>query len=188
MNALIYKAVQHLVMENHDPDTWDEIVAKAHATSRAETAFQRVSGSGIAHLIDVAAAKLESAPEEMLSQAGQHWVTRNQAQVAERMRRANGASFADAGEKGMLQFQNGIGMVFPAMRPPVMLWQIESDSRARLRYVWHRDAFGAFVHGLLLGLANCFDERLQITSIPHAQGRFTMHPASDFVAELPKAA
>lgn len=188
MNALIYKAVQHYVLESHDYDMWDQIVAKAHATSRAESEFQRVNGSGIVHLAQVAADAIEADPNEMLRQAGTHWVIRNRAQVAERMKRANGASFTDAEERGMLQFQNGIGMVFPALRPPVMLWRIESTTRARLRYVWNRDAFGPFVQGLLQGLAQCFDERLEITAVPREPGHFTMNPATDFIAVIPEAA
>lgn len=188
MNALIYKAVQQLVLEQHSADTWDEIVVKAHATSSAESAYQRVSGNGIQHLIDVASATLETAPAEMLAHAGEHWVMRNEAQVTDRMRRATGASFTDTSERGMRQFQNAVGMVFPALRPPVMLWKLESEARAHVRYVWHRDAFSGFVQGLLTGLARCFDPRLQITPLPMTPGHFTMHAASDFVAELAPAA
>ncbi|MBP8275041.1 MAG: heme NO-binding domain-containing protein [Acidobacteria bacterium] len=166
MNALIYKSLQQFVLDMHDFDTWDLIVGKAHASSTAENSFQRVNGSGMSHLVNVAAAVTERDINEMLEAAGRNWVTRNATQVAERLTRLNRASFGDGTERDVTQFHNGIGMIFPALRPPVLNFLAETPHKGRLQYTWHRDAFAPFVLGLLTGIAECFDKRLTVTALP----------------------
>lgn len=189
MNALIYKALQQFVLDEHDADAWDQIVAKAHATSQAESAFQRVNGSGMTHLVEVAAGVTEREEPELLESAGRHWVMRNAKQVTERLARASGASFGVGVEKDVPQFHTGIGMIFPSLRPPVLDCQFETPHKARMQYVWHRDAFTPFILGLLSALATCFDERLQIQALPVVRRHSRdPRPVSEFVAILPKAA
>lgn len=184
MTALIYKALQQYVLDSRDSDTWDQIVGKAHATSRAETAFQRVNGSELGHLIAVAATTTEVDSAEMLEAAGKNWVMRNAEQVAERLSRINGASFAEAEARGLRQFHNGIGMVFPSLRPPVLLCQWRGDDQARFEFHWARESYGPFLLGLLAGLASCFDDRLTIQAIPGKPGPTHGPSTTEFVASL----
>jgi len=184
MNPLIYKALQQFVLDVHDADTWDEIVARAHATSRAETDFHRVNGSGLSHLVAVAAEITEQDTREMLEAAARNWIMRHADQVTDRLVRANSASFGFNAERNVHHFHNGIGMIFPALRPPVLFWRVESPMQSRLEYVWHRDEFAGFLLGLLSGVAGCFDERMQVTEVPQPAAAEGQPSSSIFLAVL----
>lgn len=187
VNGLIYKAVQQFVLDNHSVDTWDQVVAKAHLTSTAETAFQRVNGSALTHLVEIVAELIEQPLDTMLESAGRHWVLRNAEQVGERLTRTNRASYGMGAVRDVPQFQTGIGMIFPALKPPVLHCRVESPTRGIFDYPLTSSHFTPFVLGLLSGVALCFDERLKI----ELKGVDTHTDAlahAEFLATIPSAA
>ncbi len=157
VGGLIFKALQRHIMGALGPDQWDAIVANVRKALPKGTIIDWSSGVGLPELLKFAAEALATSPDELLETAARGWVDRS------------GLPSAAIAPRGALTptrlkiYTNSLGNVFPFLKPPVLVSDVDRQGATHLRFYCYRGGFTPFVQGLLAGAAFAFDPGLAVT-------------------------
>lgn len=164
MYGLVNRAMHELIEGAHGRQTWERIKARAGVEVDAFLSLQTYPDALTVSLVQAASEELQTNPETLLRLFGEYWVGYAVEHGYRDLLQARGDSlFAFIGRLDDLHSR--LSLVFPELRPPSFKAEVLSERRMRLHYISERDNLGAFVIGLLHGLAKVFGERLEVEQV-----------------------
>jgi hypothetical protein len=164
MYGMVNAAVRGFVLKNFDEATWSRIHTRAGVDSEF-VAMQAYDDDVTYGLVAAAHAEIGLEVQAILHGFGQYWVSDvATASYAELMAKT-GSSFVDF-VKNLDHLHERIRVTFPNYRPPSFRIKEVDASTVQVDYYSHREGLLDFVDGLLQGLADHYDETIEIEHIP----------------------
>ena len=166
MYGLVNSALQDMIVTHFGEDTWSRVREHAGVPDEVFLAMRRYDDS-ITYDIAGAAATLLNAPiDDCMEMFGRHWVSAIAAK--------NFATLMDATGNDTLSFLRNVNALHDRITstfldyipPQFQLDDVDPQNGLyHVHYYSHRKGLSHFVTGLLNGLANHFDDNLDIISI-----------------------
>jgi len=159
---LVNKAVQDLVLTQHDERTWALIKEKAGVRLDAFVQMEPYPDEVTYHLVAAAAEVLQTPPELILEAFGYHWVT----YTAEEGYGDLLHMFGDSLSEFLHNLDNlhaRVGMTYSKLCPPSFVCDELDESTLRLHYWSEREGLGPMMIGLLRGLSDRFEVTTEVS-------------------------
>ena len=168
MYGLINEAIQGLVTENFGQDAWFKICAKAGLDHTEFVSMQQYPDSETYDLVGAASSVLGMSPELILETFGRYWVQYVGSQAYGDLMDAAGSSLIEFLEN-LDHMHSRVMMSYPNLRPPSFRVHSASGSEIVLHYSSERPGLCPLVVGLLYGLADRFETRIEVDSLDGAE-------------------
>ncbi|MEM8925733.1 MAG: heme NO-binding domain-containing protein [Actinomycetota bacterium] len=183
MYGLVNIAIRDLLVSAHGEETWDRIRERAGVTTTNFIAMERYADSVTYDLVGAASEELGTPADKLLGAFGEYW-TRYTADKGY----GDTLDFAGADLETFLTNLDAmharVALSFPDLNPPGFDLDRTDDGRLLLHYHSDREGLAPMVEGLLHGLGQRFDKRLEIEHLPagtdgedHDRFLIDVHPA-----------
>ena len=164
MYGLINEAVQGLVTENFGEDAWVKICAEAGLDHTEFVSMQQYPDSVTYDLVGAASTVLGMTPELILETFGRYWVQYVGRQAYGELMDAAGTSLGEFLEN-LDHMHSRVMISYPNLRPPSFRVQSNTEKEIVLHYSSERPGLCPLVVGLLYGLADRFETRIEVDSL-----------------------
>ena len=164
MYGLIHRAIRDCITESYGEESSAKIVA---ATGLDESHFVSMEGysDDVAFsLIGTACETLDVEPADLMMAFGRYWVL-NTARVHYGPLLAFGGRDLNSFLKNLDAMHEQVAITFANLKQPSFEREIVSDDAILLHYRSVREGLSAFVLGLLDGLAQHFEETIQVEQV-----------------------
>ena len=175
MYGLVNKAVEGLICELYDRDTWDKIKEKAGLEELDFfNSMEAYSDDITYNLVGAASEILELTPEEILFAFGEHWVTYT-------AKEGYGDLLSMAGNtlpeflSNLNNLHVRVGMSFPELKPPSFEVKDLTNNSLVLHYISKRDGLAPMIGGLIFGLGKRFGIDVKTTQITSKNNEDNSH-------------
>jgi hypothetical protein len=162
--GLVNTAVRDLIISAHGQETWERVRSKAGVTSSSFVSMDRYDDSVTYDLVGAASEVLDTPADELLTAFGQYWTRFTAEKGYGEMLDFAGADFATF-LSNLDDMHARVAMSFPELDPPSFELEQAQDGRLLLHYYSDRPALAPMVEGLLQGLAERFDETIDIEHV-----------------------
>ena len=164
MYGLINEAVQGLVTENFGEEAWVKICAKAGLDHAGFVSMQQYPDSVTYDLVGAASSVLGMTPELILETFGRYWVQYVGSQAYGELMDAAGSSLGEFLEN-LDHMHSRVMISYPNLTPPSFRVQSNTENEIILHYKSDRPGLCPLVVGLLYGLADRFETRIEVDSL-----------------------
>ena len=164
MYGLINEAVQGLVTENFGQEAWVKICAKAGLDHTEFVSMQQYPDSETYDLVGAASTVLGMTPELILETFGRYWVQYVGSQAYGELMDAAGTSLGEFLEN-LDHMHSRVMISYPSLRPPSFRVMSNTEHEIILHYSSERPGLCPLVVGLLYGLADRFETRIEVDSL-----------------------
>lgn len=181
MYGLVNKAIQDLVSQQFGPDVWRRIVRHAEVPAESFVAMESYDDQITYRLVGAVSAELGMAPEAVLETFGTYWTRYT---IEEGYGDLLGMMGSNLGEflDNLDAMHERLGERMPRMVPPAFERIPQDDGSSILVYESERAGLAPMVIGLLKGLAERFDEAIEIEMLqgdePEGVTRFHLRSAA----------
>lgn len=162
MYGLVNKAVEKFVIENHGEKVWLEI--KNHAGIKEESfiSMQPYPDKMTYDLVGAASELLNVEAEKILELFGEYWIKFSMIQGYGELLNLAGKTFPEF-LKNLDNMHSNIAQSYTKLQPPSFICNEIDEQTFELVYISHRAGLMPFVKGLLIGLGNHFNIKLEIS-------------------------
>ena len=164
MYGLVNAAFRELVVSTHGTSVWEEIRTKSGVS---EQHFSKMGGYPDELTYRMVAAGSEIlgiSGEQLLISFGRFWVPYTIREGYEAMFEIAGSSLPDF-LLSLDELHKRVGESFPKLRPPSFRFDIIDRTTMRMHYRTGREGLCSFVQGLLIGLSERFQTRLDVEQV-----------------------
>ena len=161
MYGLINKAISGLVIENFGHESWARICDKAGLDLHEFISMEQYPDSITYDLVGAASEVLELPPEQVLETFGMYWVKFVGEQNYGALMDAAGGDLGDFLEN-LDAMHARVMLSYPDLVPPSFRLSDRTDGSMSLHYSSTRVGLEPLVIGLLKGLADRFDVRIEV--------------------------
>ena len=163
MYGLVNKAIEEMVCDRFDEDTWETIKEKAGLDDIDYFISMEGYPDDVTHrLVRAACEVLGMSADTILQAFGEYWVTYTAAEGYGEM--------LDSAGKNLPEFLNNldnlharVGLSFPKLAPPEFDCDDETEQSLHLHYRSSREGLAPMVVGLVKGLGKRFETDVDIT-------------------------
>jgi len=171
MYGLINKSLKLMVTEAYGQDIWSTIVSKADLPSDDFVSMKSYDDDDTYALVGAASEVLGAPAEACLEMFGVYWATKVAPVSFKAIFDSTGGSVVEF-LSNLNHLHDRITTIFPGYIPPYFEVEEENDNTIVI-YESEREGLTPFVTGLLKGLAEHFNETvdvLSITPLPNGEG------------------
>lgn len=151
MYGLVNKAIEQMVIQQHDDATWQAIRRQAGLEDEFFLTHEPYPDEVTYQLVDAASQVLAVPMDQLLHAFGQYWILHTAKEGYGHLIKAHGSSVAEF-LQGLPNFHSRISLVFPKLQPPVFSCSDVTATSLSLHYMTHRPGLSSFVVGLVHGL------------------------------------
>lgn len=163
MYGMIHKAVRDMVVESYDDETWQSIARQAGIEDKHLLSLNIYDDILVYRMVETAAERLGKTTEQILEGFGKYFIRGTISGDYKNLIRTYGqSSFELLGNLNKLH--STIKSTFTGFSPPVFNLRMIDDSTAEVEYISKRAGLSPFVRGLILGLADFYQERIFVLS------------------------
>lgn len=166
MYGVINKSLKQMVMRQFGESTWQRVMDVANVGEDSFLTMRSYDDEITYALAGATAEVLGLSLEDALRSFGVHWVQTTLKEQYEVLMHATGSDMG-----GFLRNLNAlhdrISSTFLDYRPPQFVVDDLEDGALKVTYVSERKGLTPFVEGLLIGLAQRFNESMTIQNIAH---------------------
>jgi len=167
MYGMINRAVKDLVLQDHGQEVWTRVCTEAGLESDEFGSMEQYPDETTYSLVGACSRILGASAEEILIAFGRHWITYTSRSGYGELLTATGSSLGEClGNLDQLHTRISLGM--PHLNPPSFRVEEDGEGGLLLHYISDREGLAPLVIGLVEGLAERFEERVEII---HDEGR-----------------
>ncbi len=168
MYGLVNRSVEELIVAEHGDETWERVKARAGCDEAFFMSHESYPDKLTYDLVAAACEELSAQPEQILEAFGRYWISG----VATK----HYGTMITTGGPNLCSFllylptlHRRVHMIFPKLQPPVFVTH-ETAEGLELEYHSERNGLVPFVRGLLLGLAEHFEEQVTVEHLGRQGG------------------
>ncbi|MAJ47262.1 MAG: hypothetical protein CBC35_08440 [Planctomycetes bacterium TMED75] len=165
MYGLINKAISGLVIQNFGTAAWQEICQAANLDTHEFVSMEQYPDSITYDLVGAASKVLDLPPEVILETFGRYWVEFVGQQNYGKLMDAAGGNLGDFLEN-LDEMHARIMLSYPKLIPPSFKLSNRTSQSMSLHYSSTRAGLEPLVVGLLRGLADRFEIRIDVQQEP----------------------
>lgn len=165
MYGLVNEAIRELVLSKAGEDTWRAIAREAKTESEGFEALCPYSDTISYKLIELAARELKMPQADILRHFGRYWITYTAAEGYGELMLLFGSNFRTC-LQNLNRMHAHMGATMPMLKPPRFKLEEHSPERATLHYFSNRQGLAPMVIGLLEGLAEKYQEHIELIFMP----------------------
>lgn len=169
MYGLVNQAIQGLVTENFGQEAWAKIKNRAGITQDIFIGSEMYPDETTYHLAAAAAEELKMTLTEVLRAFGRYWILNIAEKKYHSMMESGGTSFSEF-LINLPNFHSRVMLMYADIKPPEFRIDQISETKLHLHYFSTRQGLTEFVHGLVMGLAELFKQKIELNCI---QQQFT---------------
>jgi hypothetical protein len=180
MYGLVNKAIAEMVCSNYDEETWEKIKQKADIEIEAFISMEGYPDDVTHRLVKAASEVLQISPSEIMSAFGEYWVKYTAQEGYGEMLDMSGDTLPEF-LANLDDMHARVGVIFPKLQPPSFECEEEATTNSlKLKYHSHRPGLAPMVSGLVKGLGERFDTKVEIIQ---TQSREDGHDFDEFSVE-----
>jgi hypothetical protein len=161
MYGMVNKAVKDLVVSAFGQNKWDEIKTKAGLTSDDFSSMAPYSDDITYALVAAASEVLKIPASNVLQEFGKHWIKFTAKEGYGAMMDMFGSNYFEA-ISSINNLHQRIGLSMPHLSAPRFKIQTISERELLIEYISTRKGLGHMMIGLLYGLAEKHNEKVEI--------------------------
>jgi len=161
MYGLVNKAIEEMVCDRFDEDTWETIKEKAEVDIDLFASMEAYPDDITHRLVIAASEVLGLSTEEILHAFGEYWVLYTAKEGYGEMLEMGGKDLPEF-LQNLDTLHARVGVNFPKLRPPSFQCSHLQKNSLRLHYYSHREGLAPMVKGLVCGLGKRFDTEVAI--------------------------
>lgn len=164
MYGIVNKAIKELVVANFGEEKWEVVREKSGVDIDFFLSYEPYDDEITFKLATAVSEEMKMPIEEVLSAFGEWWILKTTKDKYGSLMDSGGSTLKEF-ILNLPNFHNRLMLVYPKLSPPEFkISAIQNDSLL-LHYVSTRFGFQEFVRGLLQGLAQRFQENIEIQLI-----------------------
>jgi hypothetical protein len=161
MYGMVNKAVEEMVTNQFDEETWEKIKAKAAIEEEIFISNESYPDEVTYRLVAAASETLGLRPDQILEAFGIHWMLHTAPDGYGELLAAGGVTLSEF-LLNLPSFHTRLTLIFPKLNPPTFKIKEISDDSLHLHYYSHRMGLTSFVIGILKGLGIMYKTQLEI--------------------------
>jgi hypothetical protein len=161
MYGLINKAIQDMVCSRFGEEIWQEIKHKAEIDTEVFLSMEGYPDDITHRLVKAGSEVLNLSPVEIMEAFGEFWVEYTVEEGYGPMMDMTGDTLPEFLEN-LDNLHTRLGMIFPKYQPPSFESSDLEEDALSLHYYSHRNGLAPFVRGIVKGLGNRFDTKVDI--------------------------
>lgn len=169
MYGILNQALKEVVLSQGGERVWSDICAVVGVSAEDFEFLVPYDDSVTYRLVDVASDTLGLSREEILQMLGRHWVTFTAQQGYGEMMALFGRDLRTC-LKNLNRMHGHMGAMMPDLHPPRFIVDDKGPDHITLHYHSNREGLAPVVTGILEGLAEKFQENIQISYVTKEQG------------------
>jgi len=164
MYGLINSSFREFIRESFGDDAWMDIEKKSGVQQESFLTMRQADDSSTYELLGRAAEETSQQAEKLLEDFGVYWISKVATQQYARVMRSHGESFLEFASN-INKLHDQISGSFLSYQPPS--FDLDHDPRGLYSFTYqsHRVGLTPFVSGLIKGLAEHFDTKVQIIDV-----------------------
>ena len=168
MYGLVNKAIEGLVCEHYDEETWEAIKEKANVDIDVFISMDAYPDDISYKLVEAASDVLGEPAERILELFGEYWVLYTATEGYGEMLKMAGDDLPSF-LSNLNHLHNRVGLSLPQLQPPSFKCTDIQEGALRLHYYSTRPGLAPMVIGLVKGLGKRFHTELDITQIANRE-------------------
>jgi hypothetical protein len=165
MYGLINQALKDLVAAKAGATTWRKICLSAGISAEDFDELLPYDDALTYRLVELTAEALQATPEDILKMFGNRWVTFTANQGYGQIMEIFGRDLRTC-LRNLNHMHGHMGAMMPDLHPPRFVVEEHAPNSITLHYHSARKGLGPLVIGILEGLADKFNEKIEIDHIP----------------------
>ena len=161
MYGLIHQAIRGCVEEHHGHEVWESIQSGLPHTESIFTSMKAYDDEVTFSLVGAASLAVKLEPAEFMRQFGRYWVLRTSLQSYGMIMQLGGKTIGEF-LSNLDSMHEQVALSFVNLRQPSFRVKSNNDDTIVLEYHSVREGLGPFVEGLLQGLAEHFNETIEV--------------------------
>ena len=168
MYGLVNKAIEDLITINFSEETWKEVKEKASVQQDTFVSMDAYDDSITYNLVGAASEVLKLTPEQVLIEFGKFWITYTGQKGYGNLMNMGGDNLVDF-LKNLNVLHARLGMSYEKLLPPSFICDEIDEQNLKLKYYSNRKGLAPMVVGLLQGLGERFNNKMEITQTHHQE-------------------
>jgi hypothetical protein len=166
MYGLVNQAIMGLVVDNYGSETWEKIRLKAEVRDEFFLSNKIYDDEITFDLVASSSEILGVEPEVILREFGKYWVLKIAKEKYGKLMEYAGQNFLEFMDQ-LPNFHSRVMLLYPEIIPPEFLKEKIDENSFLLHYYSKRIGLGAFMTGLIEGLAIMYDAKCEIEQLSH---------------------
>lgn len=166
MYGLVNEAIRELVIAHAGEEVWLSIAHEAKTETEGFEALCPYSDELSFKLVELAARELKMSANDVLRHFGKYWITYTAAEGYGELMTLFGSDFRSC-LNNLNRMHAHMGATMPMLRPPRFKLEDISSEKVVLHYYSTRQGLAPMVIGLLEGLAEKYNQHIEITLMPN---------------------
>ncbi len=162
MYGLVNKAIEDLIKNKFDDETWETIKQKAQMDIDMFVSMKTYDDAVTYKLVGIVSEVIGLSQEEVLIEFGKYWVNYTAKEGYGDLLDMGGDTFPEF-LSNLNTLHVRVGMTYKDLQPPSFNCEEIDEHTLNLKYLSHREGLEPLVVGLLHGLADKFKLETQIT-------------------------
>ncbi|MDJ1470644.1 heme NO-binding domain-containing protein [Cytophagaceae bacterium DM2B3-1] len=169
MYGIINKAIEGLVTENFGSEKWDQIKVQSGIKEDRFLSNDHYEDATTYQLIGAASQVLGISQNEILLAFGKYWILNTGHQHYGTLMHAGGTSLKEF-LLNLPNFHSRVMLIYPSITPPDFKVFTITDKELHLYYYSTRPGLTYFAEGLIVGLAESFQETISVVLLQQRVG------------------
>lgn len=161
MYGIVNQAIQGLVLDNYGNEKWKSIKKRSGVIQDYFISDESYDDEITFDLVSSASEVLELDSKDVLKAFGHYWIAKTGNEKYGELMKTGGSDFLEFMEN-LPNFHGRIMLIYPKLSPPEFIVEKKSDSEIELHYFSSRKGLTYFVFGLIEGIAEMFDTKVEI--------------------------
>ncbi len=171
MYGFVNKAIEEMVLNKFDQQTWVEIRQKANISETSFVCMQAYPDDVTYRLVEAASSVLEMPTSTILEAFGEYWVGFAAESGYSDMMDVSGDNLPEFLDN-LDELHSRVGAIFPKLQPPSFDCEEKSEDELNLQYFSERKGLGQMILGLIKGLGKRFNTDVEVTQTMRREDGF----------------
>jgi hypothetical protein len=161
---MVTKAIGEMVCKEYGDAAWERIKTRAGVQIDAFVSNDLYPDEMTYQLVGAAAEELKLPVDQVLQAFGRHWILETARCGYGELLTASGRNLPEF-LQNLPNFHTRVSLIYPYLKPPRFSCTDVDDNSLKLHYRTGREGLTQFVFGLLDGLGQLFETRIQVQLI-----------------------
>ncbi len=167
MYGIVNQAIQGLITRDFGEEKWEEVKQLSGIKESYFVSDESYEDDITFELVSAATVVLKLSAEDILQAFGKYWVLNTAQKKYGDLLKTGGSNFPDF-IRNLPNFHSRIMLIYPKLSPPEFQVITIDDSTLELHYYSSRSGLTHFVIGLIYGLGELFETKVEMTPLENS--------------------